>query len=192
MYQVPRKYKPHLYGNYKIKWISCHQLENVKATAMFNEVLHEARFTDEVTDEFFQDENSSSILSDHKRPTYAFKFWSTLESVLSCNCLHSTHVKMEHLVIACWQSWTWLSCRAWTWLGWPAWTLLLAGLLMHVGTDCSSLDERTDLNNVVGTVMINQQPSTAKNFSPVVTVIEISAFKFSAGRFRHPITPSPV
>ena len=28
---------------------------------------------------------------------------------------------------------------------------------MHVGTDCSWLDERTDLNNVVGTIMINQQ-----------------------------------
>ena len=28
---------------------------------------------------------------------------------------------------------------------------------MHVGTDCSWLDERTDLN-VVGTIMINQQP----------------------------------
>ena len=25
---------------------------------------------------------------------------------------------------------------------------------MHVGTDCSWLDERTDLNNVVGTIMI--------------------------------------
>ena len=28
---------------------------------------------------------------------------------------------------------------------------------MHVGTDCSWLDERTDLNNVAGTIMINQQ-----------------------------------
>ena len=28
---------------------------------------------------------------------------------------------------------------------------------MYVGTDCSSLVERTDLNNVVGTIMINQQ-----------------------------------
>ena len=29
---------------------------------------------------------------------------------------------------------------------------------MHVGTDCSWLDERTDLtDNVVGTIMINQQ-----------------------------------
>ena len=27
----------------------------------------------------------------------------------------------------------------------------------NVGTDCSWLDERTDLNNVVGTIMINQQ-----------------------------------
>ena len=56
---------------------------------------------------------------------------------------------------------------------------------MHVGTDCSWLDERTDLNNVVGTVMINQQPCSymmehvvrGKHFSPAVTVIEISAFK---------------
>ena len=30
--------------------------------------------------------------------------------------------------------------------------------VLHVGTDCSCLDERTDLNNVVGTIMINQQP----------------------------------
>ena len=29
---------------------------------------------------------------------------------------------------------------------------------MHVGTDCSWLDEQTDLNNVVGTIMIKQQP----------------------------------
>ena len=34
----------------------------------------------------------------------------------------------------------------------------LVQLIMHVGTDCSWLDERTDLNNVVGTVVINQQP----------------------------------
>ena len=27
-----------------------------------------------------------------------------------------------------------------------------------VGKDCSWLDERTDLNNVVGTIVINQQP----------------------------------
>ena len=32
----------------------------------------------------------------------------------------------------------------------------LQGLFMHGGTDCSWLDERTDLNNV-GTIMINQQ-----------------------------------
>ena len=38
------------------------------------------------------------------------------------------------------------------------WTVLLTGLFMHVGTDCSWLDERTDLNNLVGTIMINQQP----------------------------------
>ena len=32
-----------------------------------------------------------------------------------------------------------------------------SGLFMHVGTDhCSWLDERTDFNNVVGTIMINQ------------------------------------
>ena len=54
------------------------------------------------------------------------------------------------LVFACWQAWIWLS--------WPAWTWFLTGLFMHVGTDCSWLDERTDLNNVVGTIMINQQP----------------------------------
>ena len=29
---------------------------------------------------------------------------------------------------------------------------------MHVGTDCSRIDERTDLNDVVGTIMTNQQP----------------------------------
>ena len=60
--------------------------------------------------------------------------------------------KHAQLVFACWQAWTWLS--------WPAWAVLLTGLFMfmHVGTDCSCLDERTDLNNVVGTIMINQQP----------------------------------
>ena len=31
---------------------------------------------------------------------------------------------------------------------------------MRVRTDCSWLDERTDLNNVVGTIMMNQQPSS--------------------------------
>ena len=36
------------------------------------------------------------------------------------------------------------------WLTWPAWTWLLTGLFMHVGTDCSWLDEQTDLNNIVG------------------------------------------
>ena len=39
----------------------------------------------------------------------------------------------------------------------PASTWLLTSLFMHVGTDCSWLDEQTDLNNVVGTIMINQQ-----------------------------------
>ena len=29
---------------------------------------------------------------------------------------------------------------------------------MRVGTDCSWLDEQTDLNNVVETIIINQQP----------------------------------
>ena len=62
------------------------------------------------------------------------------------------------LVFACWQAWIWVSWPAWTWLSWPAWTWFLTGLFMHVGTDCSWLDERTDLNNVVGTIMINQQP----------------------------------
>ena len=41
-------------------------------------------------------------------------------------------------------------------LSWPAWTVLLTGLFMYVGTYCSLLDERTDLNNVV--IIINQQP----------------------------------
>ena len=68
-----------------------------------------------------------------------------------------TH-KNARLGIACWQAWTLLSWSAWTWLNWPAWTVLLTGLFMHVGTDCSWLDGRTDLNNVVGTIMINQQP----------------------------------
>ena len=53
--------------------------------------------------------------------------------------------KNAHLVLACWQAWTWLS--------WPAWTVLSTGLFMHVGIDnCSwPLDERTDLNSVVHT-----------------------------------------
>ena len=33
--------------------------------------------------------------------------------------------------------------------------MLLTGLFMHLGIDCSWLDEQTDLNNVVGTIMIN-------------------------------------
>ena len=66
--------------------------------------------------------------------------------------------KNTRLVFACWQAWTWLSWPAWTWLSWPAWTVLLTGLFVHVGTNCSWLDERTDLNNVVGTIMTNQQP----------------------------------
>ena len=65
--------------------------------------------------------------------------------------------KNTQLVFACWQAWTWLSWPAWTWLSWPAWTVLLTGLFVHVGTDCSWLDERTDMNNVVGTIMMNQQ-----------------------------------
>ena len=69
-----------------------------------------------------------------------------------------THLKNAQLVFPCWQAWTWLSWPAWTWLSWPAWTVLLTSLFIHVGTDCSWLDERTDLNNVVGTIMINQQP----------------------------------
>ena len=44
------------------------------------------------------------------------------------------------------------------WLSWPAWTWLLTGLFMNVGTDCSWLDEWTHLNNVVGTIVINEQP----------------------------------
>ena len=60
-----------------------------------------------------------------------------------------TRKNAKLFVFARWQDWTWLS--------WPAWTALLTGLFMHVGTDCSWLDERTDLNNVVGTIMINQQ-----------------------------------
>ena len=31
--------------------------------------------------------------------------------------------------------------------------MFLKGLFMYVGTDCSCLDERTDLNNVVATIM---------------------------------------
>ena len=68
--------------------------------------------------------------------------------------LNSVLDRLEHgwadqLEQCCWQ--------AWTWLCWPAWTVLLTGLFMHVGTDCSWLNEWTDLNNVVGTIMINQQ-----------------------------------
>ena len=46
------------------------------------------------------------------------------------------------------------------WLSWPAWTWLLHDRLvyMHVETDSSWFDERTDfMNNVAGTIMINQQ-----------------------------------
>ena len=69
--------------------------------------------------------------------------------------LNSIVNRLEHgwtgqLEQYCWQAWTWSS--------WPVWTWLLTGLFMHVGTDCWWLDERTDLNNVVGTIMINQQP----------------------------------
>ena len=45
-------------------------------------------------------------------------------------------------------------------------TVLLTGLFMHVGTDWSWFDERTDLNNVVGTIMINQQ-RCSQNISSV-------------------------
>ena len=48
---------------------------------------------------------------------------------------------------------------AWTW---PAWIVLLTGLFMHVGTDCSWLDEQTDLNNVVG-----KQRASSTMFKPV-------------------------
>ena len=47
--------------------------------------------------------------------------------------------------------------QCWSRLSWQAWTWLLTGLFMHVGTDCSWLDERTDLS-VIGTIMIKQQP----------------------------------
>ena len=46
------------------------------------------------------------------------------------------------------------------WLSWPAWTWLLHDRLvyMHVETDSSWFDEQTDfMNNVAGTIMINQQ-----------------------------------
>ena len=48
VYQVPREF------NYKIKWISsCHQLENFKATPMFNKVLYKTpRFTRAVINKF--------------------------------------------------------------------------------------------------------------------------------------------
>ena len=64
----------------------------------------------------------------------------------------------EQFVFACWQAWlrTWLNWPAWTWLSWSAWTWLLTCLFMHAKTDCSWLDERTDLNNVFGTIMMNQ------------------------------------
>ena len=38
------------------------------------------------------------------------------------------------------------------------WTWLLTGLFLDVGTDCPWLDEWTDLHNIVGTIIINQQP----------------------------------
>ena len=68
------------------------------------------------------------------------------------------HTLILHTIVLDTIAWTWLNWPAWTCLNWPDWTVLLPGLFMHVGTDCSWLDERTDLNNVVGTVMINQQP----------------------------------
>ena len=71
--------------------------------------------------------------------------------------LFLTVVRLEH-GWAGQPAWTWLNWPAWTWLSWPAWTWLSStGLFMHVGADYSWLDERTDLNNVVGTIMINQQ-----------------------------------
>ena len=55
------------------------------------------------------------------------------------------------LVFACW--------KASTWLSWPAWTVLLTCMLeQSTWTHETSTHERTDLNNVVGTIMINQQP----------------------------------
>ena len=68
-----KEFKPHLYGNYKIKYFSCYQLKNFKATAMLNKVLCKAPFTHAVRQQqrnFYPDENSSSALSVYKRPTY--------------------------------------------------------------------------------------------------------------------------
>ena len=50
--------------------------------------------------------------------------------------------------------------QAWTWLSWLAWTCMVVDRLVHAcwNRDCSWLDERTELNNIVGTIMINQQP----------------------------------
>ena len=96
MYQVPRQYKPHLYGNYKIKWISCHQLENFKATAMFNEVLHEARFTHENSRMKI---HPVSFLITKDLPLPSNFDPPTEESVLACNYLHSTHVKTNSLYL---------------------------------------------------------------------------------------------
>ena len=66
--------------------------------------------------------------------------------------------KNTQLVFSCWQAWTWLSWPILIWLSWPAWIVLLKGLFMNVGSDYSWLDERTDLNSLVGTIMKNQQP----------------------------------
>ena len=49
----------------------------------------------------------------------------------------------------------------WTWLTWTTWSGLLRGLFMLVVTDCAWLNERTDLNNVVGTIMINNHIHTS-------------------------------
>ena len=65
--------------------------------------------------------------------------YKRLNCVDCCIYILSYTRKNAQFIFACWQAWTLLNWTAWTWL----WIWLLAGLFMHVGTDCLWLDERT-------------------------------------------------
>ena len=66
----------------------------------------------------------------------------------------SAHLKTQSLIVvfAC--------CHASTWLSWSTWTWLLTGSFscMLERTVHGFMNEQTCMNNVVGTIMINQQP----------------------------------
>ena len=80
---------------------------------------------------------------------FLHQYWSKLNTLNTFSWNIELYIRKNAQLVFAWS-------QAWTWLSWPAWTVLLTGLNMHVGTDCSWFDERTDLNNVVGTIMINQ------------------------------------